>query len=79
MLGYPKFSSKAQRPIKPYSKDRYQMQNYRSEVEQYVEDSRNYVKAGNNDIEQIEAEKASAIRSANEVVDEYNSFVKYGY
>lgn len=78
-FGYPTFASKSQRPIKPYSKDPYSVQIYRSEVERYVEDSRNYIKAGNNDIEQIGEEKAKAVRSANEVVAEYNNFVMYGY
>lgn len=78
-LGYPTFASKSQRPIKPFSKDSYSMQNYRFEVERYVEDSRNYVTAGNNDIGQIGEEKAKAVSSANEVVAEYNNFVRYGY
>lgn len=55
------------------------MQNYRFEVERYVEDSRNYVKAANNDIEQIDEEKTKAVRAANEAVAEFNNFVKFGY
>jgi len=78
-FGYPTFRSKVRKPIKPYSKDPYLMQSYRQEVEQYVEDSKKYIKAGNSDIEQIAEEKAAAVRSANEVVSEYNSFVRFGY
>lgn len=76
---YPSFESKAIRPSKPYGKDEYSINRYKREVREYAEDAENYVKAGNNDIETIERAKSMAIQSANQVIEEYNRFMRSGY
>lgn len=79
-LGYPKFeSTHYNRPMKPYSKDEYAVRKYKQEVERYIEESKEYVKAANSDIERIQEGKSDAIRSANVVVDEYNNYIQYGH
>ncbi|HML33908.1 MULTISPECIES: hypothetical protein [Sporomusa] len=79
MFGYPEFSRKHIRPTPPYSRDSYSMSRYRTEVEDYLFQAKKYTEAANNDIDRIEEAKQDAIKAANEVVDEYNRFVKYGY
>ena len=74
--GYPKFESKVFRPRKPYSRDQYSAERYRRQVQEYLEDAENYCKAVENDIADARTEKRHAVESANEVVAEYNRWVK---
>lgn len=76
---YPDFDKyHYKKPTVPYSHNQYDDSRYRTEVENYVEDARNYVEAANNDIKRIIEAKQEAIASANEAVNEYNSYAR-GY
>jgi len=76
---YPSFSSKAMRPHKPFSKDKWALDSYRRDVEQYVEDANNYIRAASNDIDSINDAMRDARNEANQVVSEYNNYVTYGF
>ncbi|WP_260679813.1 hypothetical protein [Serratia liquefaciens] len=68
--GYPEFSEFP--PSPPYGDDRYAWDNYKREVEDYVNKAKQYVDDANSDIERVNEAKAEAIRKANEAVEEYN-------
>jgi len=74
---YPSFNKMA--PFKPYSKDSYWANNYKMEVEEYIDAAKQYIEAANNDISTINDEIDKAIRKANSVVDEYNNWVRFGF
>jgi hypothetical protein len=76
---YPSFTSKARKPMRPFSKDSYLNEQYRYEVEQYVKDAKSYVQAAYNDIDTINDEISDAIDAANNVVQEYNSYIQFGF
>jgi hypothetical protein len=40
---YPRFSSKAMKPSKPWSKDSFTSSRYQQDVEQYRQDGENYI------------------------------------
>ncbi|MDD9340234.1 MAG: hypothetical protein PV362_11425 [Providencia heimbachae] len=73
---YPSFNELE--PNKPYSNDDYSWQNYKRQVEQYVNDAKEYAEKANNDIQRIQEEKSKAIEDANRVVENYNRHVR-GY
>lgn len=76
IMGYPEF--RAYKPHPPYSKDSYAVQNYRREVNNYVDEAKKYLESANNDIDRIYDAKENAIKESNNVVDEFNRFVS-GY
>jgi len=76
---YPSFKTKSFRPSKPYIRDSYSMEKYRSDMKAYLDDAQRYVTAANNDIEAIEDEISYAKKEADAAVREYNDFIKYGY
>jgi len=78
MIGYPKFTDNNFKPSIPYARDQYSADQYRSEVVSYRENAMRYIDASNNDIRRIQEEKTATMDSVNEVVREYNSYVK-GY
>ncbi|MGP1051891.1 hypothetical protein ACJ8PG_23510 [Serratia sp. CY68758] len=67
--GYPEFDEYP--PSPPYGNDKYAWENYKREIEDYVENA-------NNDISRIKEAKDEAIQKANNAVDEYNRNVR-GY
>jgi hypothetical protein len=77
--GYPEFIQKYYRPTKPYSKDSYSMQRYRSEMEHYLQDAKSYNEAANNDIQRILDSMYKAQNEVNDAIEEYNRFVQTGY
>lgn len=79
MFGYPKMTQKLYRPHKPIGRDSFSMDTYRQEMTQYVEDGKNYIRAANNDIAEIEDCISSAKTEINAAINEFNDFVKYGY
>ncbi len=54
------------------------MSSYRSEVESYVDSANRYVEACKNDIQRIIESAEKAKRDANNAIEEYNSFIKFG-
>lgn len=74
---YPRFSEWA--PSKPYGGDGYAAENYRREVEEYVENARKYIQNVDTDIEDAREKAREAARKANDVVDEYNRWMRDGY
>lgn len=75
--GYPEFSG--YRPDRPYSRESYSMQSYRSDVESYLSDIDDYIDNAKNDMQRITDAIEAARQEAEETVDEYNSFVRSGY
>lgn len=78
-LGYPEYNkTKPTQPFTSYkgtvSKFRYET--YKSSVEDYVDGAKEYIENGNNDINRIQEEQREAIKSANDVVDEYNRWLE---
>ncbi len=78
-LGYPEYSKV--KPSKPYTSykgtvTKYQYEAYKSSVEDYVDGAKQYIENGNNDIKRIQEEQRDAIKSANDVVDEYNRWLE---
>lgn len=76
---YPSFEGKTMRPRKPYGRDEYSLSKYRKEVKDYIQDSEDYINASKNDIALITHQSQLAVESANEVIDEYNRFVRSSY
>ena len=66
-------------PSQPYDHDEYSAETYQSEVEEYVNKAKEYIQNGDNDINDIKDKQREAQRKANQVVDEYNSWVNSGY
>lgn len=75
--GYPDFNE--MEPTQPYDHDEYSVDTYQSEVEEYVNKAKEYIQNGDNDINDIRDKQQEAQRKANQVVDEYNSWVNSGY
>ena len=75
--GYPSLNSSS--PSPPFSKDSYWVESYKNEVEIYIDETESYVENAKNDIKRIQEAMEEAIRSANNVVDEYNLFVSRNY
>lgn len=76
LADYPAF--RGYPPSKPYSRDSFAMSSYRSEVESYVDSANRYVEACKNDIQRIIESAEKAKRDANNAIEEYNSFIKFG-
>lgn len=74
--GYPEFDEYP--PSPPYGNDKYAWENYKREIEDYVNKAKEYVENANNDISRIKEAKDEAIQKANNAVDEYNRNVR-GY
>lgn len=77
IMGYAKFSG--HKPSRPFSRDDYSRRSYQNDVEQYISDAKEYVENARNDKIRIDNATEEAIDSANNVVDEYNSWVQLGY
>lgn len=75
-FGYPEFDKR--KPYAPYSKDSYEAERYREEVEAYVKAAKRYVEAADEDMKGLRDAREEAVRKANRVVDEYNNWVQ-GY
>ena len=79
-LGYGRYPSFSRmQPTKPFSKDRILNEMYKNDVEEYIRKAKEYIENANNDIEMINEEMESAVRRANQVVNEYNMYVTTGY
>jgi hypothetical protein len=64
ILGYPEHSCR--KPFKPYQfNDQYELDNYRDEVQAYIDCINEYVENAGNDIERIKESAESAIGEAN--------------
>lgn len=77
IFGYPEF--KEMEPSAPYSRDNYAYDNYRFEVEQYVEAARKYVENANNDVLRTQEAAEEAIKKANQAVEDFNDWARRGY
>lgn len=79
-MGYPNFDkakSSVYTPHPPYdASDPNQRWRYKQEVQEYVDSTEEYLKATKNDIQRIREAQEEAIRKANAVVEEYNSWVR---
>lgn len=74
---YPEFNEFP--PSKPYGNDPYDAERYRDEVEEYVRKAQDYMENAQNDARRaIEAAEAARDK-ANNAVEEYNSWARYGY
>lgn len=76
--GYPGY--KENKPSEPYvsydgtvSKSQYE--SYKRSVESYVENAKEYIENGNNDMKRIQEAQKAALDSANNVINEYNSWL----
>ena len=76
-LGYPEFDE--MEPSAPFSRDKYAYDNYRFEVEQYVEAARKYVENANNDAQRAQEAAEEAIDKANQAIDDFNYWAKRSY
>ena len=74
---YPTFDS--YKPNKPFSREQWELDRYRRDVEDYVQDCEEYVRNAENDIRAIQQAIKSAISDANNAVEEYNSFLRTGF
>ena len=68
--GYPEFSDSE--PTPPYDRNEYSMQAYKSEVERYIQNAKDYTENAGNDMKRIQESQDDAIQKANRVVEEYN-------
>lgn len=77
---YPEF--REFEPSAPYSRERWQAEQYRQEVEDYVEKAKRYAENCDSDkqtaLDEISENQKEAIRKANAVVEEYNNWLS-GY
>lgn len=77
---YPEF--REFEPSAPYSRERWQAEQYRQEVEAYLETAKRYVENCDSDkqtvLDEIAQKQKEAIRKANNVVDAYNDWLN-GY
>lgn len=64
------------KPYPPYDRDEYSYQQYRREVEAYVEAAKEYVEAGDNDIRRIRKAQEEAIDEANRAISEFNDWAR---
>lgn len=78
---YPSFNKYA--PSAPYTRDEWAFNQYKREVEDYVEEAQRYVDYANDDkqtvIYEIQNKQRDAIRKANEAVEEFNRWANGGY
>ena len=76
-MGYPTCDKKVgYPPDRPYSHEAYAINQYRSEIENYIYSVDEYVKSCNNDINRIMEERNKAIKEANNAVEDFNNYVK---
>lgn len=77
---YPEF--REFEPSPPYSREQWQAEQYRQEVETYLETVKRYVENCDSDkqtvLDEIAQKQKEAIRKANDVVDTYNNWLN-GY
>lgn len=77
---YPEF--REFEPSPPYSREQWQAEQYRQEVETYLETAKRYVENCDSDkqtvLDEIAQKQKEAIRKANDVVDTYNDWLN-GY
>lgn len=77
---YPEF--REFEPSPPYSREQWQAEQYRQEVETYLETAKRYVENCDSDkqtvLDEIAQKQKEAIRKANNVVDIYNNWLN-GY
>lgn len=65
-------------PDQPFdASDRSENERYRDEVQEYVHKAKEYVQAADRDIEEIRDKQREAIRKANNVVEDYNTWVRF--
>lgn len=77
---YPEF--REFEPSPPYSREQWQAEQYRQEVETYLETAKRYVENCDSDkqtvLDEIAQKQKEAIRKANDVVDTFNNWLN-GY
>lgn len=77
---YPEF--REFEPSPPYSREQWQAEQYRQEVETYLETAKRYVENCDSDkqtvLDEIAQKQKEAIRKANDVVNTYNNWLN-GY
>ena len=76
-MGYPKFNEST--PYAPYTKDEFNYNSYKNDVERYVEEAKEYLENADNDIKRIIEAKKEAIEEANKVVEEFNDWASRKY
>lgn len=77
---YPEF--REFEPSPPYSREQWQAEQYRQEVETYLETAKRYVENCDSDkqtvLDEIAQKQKEAVRKANDVIDTYNNWLN-GY
>ena len=74
IFGYPEFNGF--RPSRPYSQDSYSRQNYRREMENYLDEINGYLENARNDILRIREAMEAAQSEADDAIDEFNRFAR---
>ncbi len=77
--GYPGYDDI--KPYKPYTSyngrvSKSQYESYKRSVETYVDNAKQYIENGNNDIKRIQDAQKEALDDANSVVNEYNRWLE---
>lgn len=67
------------RPRKPFTRNQFDDDQYRRDVQRYVQEAQDYVEAANYDVQRVIQAKQEAIAKANEVINEYNNYVNGFY
>lgn len=75
--GYPEFNPTT--PYAPYTKDEYNYNNYKNDVERYEAKAKEYLENADNDIKRIIEAKQEAVEKANRVVEEFNDWASRKY
>lgn len=68
--GYPEFSKS--KPIKPIYYDKFQHENYISEIQRYERDLKEYLENAKNDVQRIQESMQTAVEEYNEIIAEAN-------
>lgn len=77
VAGYPEFRS--MRPIRPVTNSKVFINKYKEDVDQYLRDARKYIESAQNDRTLIKEAVEQCTRDATSVIDEYNTWLNYGY
>ena len=63
------------KPRRPFNHNQFDDDQYRRDVQRYVQEAQDYVEAANYDIQRIVQAKQEAVAKANEAVNEYNNYI----
>lgn len=75
--GYPEFDTLE--PSKPIFKDDFSIQRYKDEVEEYRDEAEEYLENAANDLKRIQDAMEDAVNKTNDIIGEYNTFMRTGF